>query len=232
MAHEDYMQSGDTSLADKNFALLMNNTMLPFIDPVSQLVNWTNHVVKSQYNSVCHNSSSYFPPNVSDGGSSCDITDWQPSYREGFVFTNINTIINAFAVESMTLLAELALVTGREHEASLLNQQANATRTAMLATMYSSQHLWCDGICAQTPNASTSYHTQHFLLWLGLTPSSEVPFALTYLQEKGMLGSVYSAYSLLTGLYTRAADLDQGQLALTLLTQCSNYSWCAVIFYC
>jgi hypothetical protein len=47
---------------------------------------------------------------VTDGGCSCDNPDWQASYRAGFVFTNVNTVINAFAVKSMLQLSEMAAV--------------------------------------------------------------------------------------------------------------------------
>ena len=67
----------------------------------------------------------------------------------------------------------------------------------MLRYMYSrSQRLWCDGVCAEmfSPNFSaldfpwweyngTSFHSQHYLLWLGLTPRAGVPAALAYLKR-------------------------------------------------
>ena len=37
------MQSGDVSLAGVHFQHLVNNTMLPFINPATQLVDWSGH---------------------------------------------------------------------------------------------------------------------------------------------------------------------------------------------
>ena len=59
---------------------------------------------------LCHLTTDVFPDGVSDGGCSCDNPDWQAQYRAGFVFTNVNTVINAFAVKSMLQLSEMATV--------------------------------------------------------------------------------------------------------------------------
>ena len=37
------MQSGDVSLAGVHFQHLVNNTMLPFVNPATQLVDWSGH---------------------------------------------------------------------------------------------------------------------------------------------------------------------------------------------
>ena len=66
---------------------------------------------------------------VSDGGTSCDIVDWEPSYRCGFNFTTKNTVRNAFATKAMSLLAELAMVIPeRQKEARELSLQAEENK--------------------------------------------------------------------------------------------------------
>jgi hypothetical protein len=44
-----------------------------------------------------------------------------------------------------------------------------------------------------------------------------------------MVGSTYSANSLLHGLYDRAYFVDYGQTALDLMTQCGEHSWCHML---
>jgi len=119
----------------------------------------------------------------------------------------------------------------------------------MLALMYNhSSGLWCDGMCqlsageiqsaAACNNAtypsticsntsSQSFHSQHYTLWLGVTPDAGVQRAISYLKPQGMLGSVYLAFSLIHGLSERGSD--NGQTALDLITQCSNQSWCNML---
>jgi hypothetical protein len=225
LVHELYMQTGDTSIAHKYFGLLINNTMMRFIDNQSSLIDWTPFLVKPHKPSwPCHSTAGMFPPGVTDGGQACDIVDWQPQYRAGFVFTTVNTVVNAFAVKSLELLAELANTTGREAFAGAATAQAKRTRQAMLTQMYNAESgLWCDGMCSNTTSAT--FHTQHFLLWLGITPETGVKKALITLKAYGMKGSVYSAYSLLHGLYSRASNIDYGHTPLELMTQCTNQSW-------
>jgi alpha-L-rhamnosidase len=261
--HEHWMQSGETTLASENFDLLVNNTMLPFINPATQLVDWTGHQVKPdpkkpsqkscytkycdkkvnggscahdpagtcQACALCHVSTGYGSDGGSDGGCSCDNPDWQPSYRAGFVFSNQNVVINAFAVKSMEQLAALATAIGGEHaqHAAMLREQAAKTKAAMLKLMYSENSgLWCDGLCSVTKN-NTSFHAQHFPLWLGITPDAGVKKALAAIKPQGMLGSVYTAHSLIHGLFERATSVDNGQTALELMTQCTSHSWCNML---
>jgi hypothetical protein len=68
----------------------------------------------------------------------------------------------------------------------MLSAQANKTKAAMLSLMYNNETgLWCDGICGgatckhddagcTNQTTSTSFHSQHYTLWLGITPDAGV----------------------------------------------------------
>ena len=92
----------------------------------------------------------------------------------------------------------------------------------MIQTMYnqSGHGMWRDGVTSD----HVSFHPQHYLLWLGITPEEGVATTHAYLTSKGMEGSTYSANSLLHGLYNRAAGVDYGQTGLELMTQCGKQS--------
>ena len=230
LAHEHYMMTGDNSIAVEYFELLQNNTMYPFINPITNLVDFSGKVISHNYGSICHNTTNYFPKGVSDGGTSCDIVDWEPSYRCGFNFTTKNTVVNAFATKSMSLLAELAMVIPeRQKEAQTLLLQAKKTKKAMLNLMYdTTKGFFCDGLCSETSSPGT-FHSQHYPLWLGVTPEKDIYGVYKYLATQGMRGSTYSSHSLLHSLYDRTASIDHGQLPLDLMVQCSNQSWCNMI---
>mmetsp|Transcript_74304 Transcript_74304/g.204719 ORF Transcript_74304/g.204719 Transcript_74304/m.204719 type:complete len:467 (+) Transcript_74304:1483-2883(+) len=234
LAYEHYLHTADASLADDNFDILVNNTMLPFVSGrgLSEgLIDWSDSLSwpRIGISPVCHSDEGVFPRGVEDGfGRSCDNIDWLPKYREGFRFSAVNTVVNAFAVRAMEVLALLASATGRPEVAARLTTQAGRTRRAMLAAMFEpASGLWCDGLCAESRHAS--FHAQHYALWLGLTPEAAVPSALAYLRAQRMAGSTYSASSVLHGLYERAAHLDHGQLALELMTSCAPHSWCSML---
>ena len=126
------MQSGDASLADDNWHQLLSNTMLPFIDGRSGLVNFSATQAAPMgpcplggavcNSPMCHNDSAMFPPGVgaSFGGKSCDNIDWLPRFRAGYKFTPTSSVVNAFAVRVMELLAELGNATGPSRDSSPL----------------------------------------------------------------------------------------------------------------
>ena len=233
LVHEQWLMTGDLSIVqnDRNFALLVNNTMLPYIVDSTDLVDWTGKIISHNFSSICHASTGTFPPGVSDGGISCDIVDWHPGwrYRLGYTFSPVNTVVNAFAVKSMELLAELAYAVGRKTAGSMLKVQASRTKASMLKLLYDEESgFFCDGLCSNTPKPGT-YHAQHFPFWLGITPDDDIKTVHEYLTKKGMVGSVYTAHSLIYGLYKRASSVDYGQSALELMTQCSNQSWCNMV---
>ena len=117
----------------------------------------------------------------------------------------------------------------RQKEARELSLQAEKTKEAMLNLMYdSSNGFFCDGLCSETSSPGT-YHSQHYPLWLGVTPEKDLDVAYKYLANQGMRGSTYSSHSVLHGLYKRTASIDHGQLPLDLMVQCSNQSWCNMI---
>lgn len=76
-------------------------------------------------------------------------------------------------------------VLGKTTEAAMLSAQANQTKMAMLSLMYNNDTgLWCDGICGSktceygtgctNETTSTSFHSQHYTLWLGITPDEGI----------------------------------------------------------
>ena len=215
LVHEHWLQTGDASLAAANWDLLLNNSMRAFISPASGLVDWSTGATCGpahwEGGGACHLTPGTFPPGVTDGGRSYDIVDWQPSYRDGFNFTSVNVVVNAFCVRALELLAELAGPAGRPAaEGDALAAQAVGVRSSMLARMFDapSGH-WCDGLCSATGVAG-SFHSQHIPLWLGLTPATAVLSAHAYLASRGLVGSTFSAFSLLHGLQ-RAARRTRAQ---------------------
>eukprot|EP00948_MAST-09A_sp_MAST-9A-sp1_P003961 g3961.t1 len=232
LVYEHFLQSGDISLAQSHMDALINNTMMPFLDPVSNLINFTSSrkVEPFNFNSpMCHKDAETYPYPVNDGGVSCDNIDWLPKTRQWFQFTPVNTIINAFFVRALEMLSILAEEIGNDSLSATLMSQANRTRREMLVHMYNNKTgMWCDGVCHDTWSRST-FHTQHYLLWLGLTPDHMTSVPHAYLAKNGIKGSTYSTGSMLHGLFERTAHIDNGQLPISFMTQCGSHSWCEML---
>jgi len=245
LAYESYMETGDVTVAEDNWEILINNTGLPYIDTDSDLVNFTSTRSPPMASKWCQDLNKIDPHlggecgnsemchiDASSGNPGCDNIDWLPKFRAGYVFSPTSSIINAYTVRSLEMMSELANATGSSHKdvGGSLAHQAMRTREAMLRRMYNSgDHRWCDGLCDGRETSNPSFHSQHYPLWLGLTPEEGVSWSLEYLAKSGMVGSTYSSNSLLHGLYNRGAGYDYGQTALGLMTQCGPHSWCRML---
>jgi hypothetical protein len=74
----------------------------------------------------------------------------------------------------------------------------------------------------------SAWHAQTIPLWVG-DIANDTKSMFNVLKSKGMVGSVYGAFSFLMGLYN-SADYDRGHFALEMLTSCNpNCSWCHMI---
>ena len=73
----------------------------------------------------------------------------------------------------------------------------------------------------------SAWHSQTSTLWLGIAPPESKARMLEFLAQKRMVGSVYAAYSYLMGLYE--VDSDHGKVALEMMTDCDENSWCHML---
>jgi hypothetical protein len=177
LAYEDYMRSGSTELAasDYDYQHLVLNTMISFIDPETQLVDWTSsfHWNERSWPQVCHSDPAGA---ISDGMNySCDNIDWPPqkgnpgdmdsptnTYRDDFAYTNQNVAVNSFTVRTLRMLAVLADATSRHADAARFRQQANRTANAINTLMFDeSSGLYCDGLCKHSAAATQPWKDNH-----------------------------------------------------------------------
>ena len=94
MAHADWMQTGDTAWLAARYEALKSKLLLERARADGLLVST--------------------PAQIERG----DIVDWPQGERDGFVFRPVNTVVNAFHLRSLALMAELAAALGRDAEAA------------------------------------------------------------------------------------------------------------------
>jgi alpha-L-rhamnosidase len=133
-------------------------------------------------------------------------------------------------VYSSRKLAQLGRAIGTTKtvaDAERLEAQANITAQAMRNLLVDSETgLFHDGLDGGAENHS-AWHSQTSTLWLGVAQSATKPRMLEFLARKRMVGSVYAAYSYLLGLYE--VDEDHGKVALEMMTDCDENSWCHML---
>ncbi|MFI2433312.1 family 78 glycoside hydrolase catalytic domain [Streptomyces sp. NPDC018693] len=198
-AWEDYLATGDDRQLAKDYDLLDAKNLTRYLD--------SRGLVRK-----------------APGGSSQDLgdlVDWPVASRDGYVFTQVNTVVNAFQYAAFDALAKCAAALGKDDEAAALRSRAATLATAMRATLLdSAAGRFVDG-------EGTTHSAQHataFPVALGVADdlADEVRARLgNTLAAGGMRMSVYGAQFLLDALFR----LGRADAALALLTSTATNSW-------
>ncbi|HEY5956639.1 MAG TPA: family 78 glycoside hydrolase catalytic domain [Polyangiaceae bacterium] len=159
--------------------------------------------------------------------TNCDIVDWPQTERDGYVFQQYNTVVNALSYRAYANMAEIATAIGEASDAAIYADRANALRTAINSRLYSTENgRYDDGMDASgTLTGHQSLHASAFALAFGVPDEAEAPRVAEYLASRGMACSVYGAAFLIDGLY----QAGSGQAALDLLTSTGMSSWMNMI---
>ncbi|MFD0026549.1 family 78 glycoside hydrolase catalytic domain [Streptomyces sp. NPDC058382] len=202
-AWEDYLATGDDRQLAKDYDLLAAKNLTSFLGA----------------DGLVHKS----PGNSSEDLG--DLVDWPATNRDGYVFTSVNTVVNAFQYAAFDALAKCAAVLGRDDEESVMKERARTLAAAMRDTLLdTSAGRFLDG-------AGTTHSAQHataFPVALGVTAPLEGK-ALARIGDTlaagGMRTSVYGAQFLLDALFR----LGRADAALALLTSRATNSWLHMI---
>lgn len=161
--------------------------------------------------------------NGCNSSTDCDIVDWPASLRDGFVFRQYNTVVNALAMRAYADMASMAAALGRADDEAAYTERARALRGAINAHLYDSELGRYDDGLDENRNRTFhhSLHASAFALAFGVPDASEAPRVAEYVASRGMAGSVYAAPFVIGGLY-RAGG---GHAALGLLGGSGLSSW-------
>lgn len=147
-----------------------------------------------------------------------DIVDWPRGERDGYVFTPVNTVVNAFHYRALAVMSELAAALGKSQAAIDWRKRADRVLASFNAQLFDeTRGLYVDG--AGTDHASL--HANMMPLAFGMVPVEHVANVASFLKGKGMACSVYGAQYLLEALY-RAGE---AKAALQLITAEHDRSW-------
>jgi hypothetical protein len=194
MAHADWMQTGDTAWLAPRYEALKSKLLLERARADGLIASTPQQIKKG------------------------DIVDWPAGERDGFVFTPVNTVVNAFHLRALTLMADLAAALGRDADASGYTARERATRAVFQAKLFDTgRGVYRDG--EGTDHASQ--HANLFPLAFGLVPPERRARLAGWVGDRGMACSVYAAQYLLGGLF----ENDAGATALALITAPTDRSW-------
>lgn len=217
IAWYDYMYTGNSNSLQKYYDVLRNRTLLALKEK-NGLISTTTGLQTSE-----------FIQSIKFRRKIRDIVDWPHSgilglekaevgESDGYVFTDYNTVVNAFHYRALTLMAQIASVLNKNEESSFFSKEAKKHRVIFNKTFFDSKRrIYKDG--ATTDHASL--HANMFALAFGLVPLQNEKDVLDFIRSRRMACSVYGAQFLMDALY----DYGDADYALSLLIATDDRSW-------
>ncbi|HEX6494770.1 MAG TPA: family 78 glycoside hydrolase catalytic domain [Acidobacteriaceae bacterium] len=194
MAYADWMETGDKQWLAQHYEWLKTKTL----------------VERAGRDGLIRSS----PMQIHRG----DIVDWPAGERDGYVFTPVNTVVNAFHLRAIEYMRRLALALGKQNDADEFARRERSTLAAFQQQLFDPQSgLYRDGVGTD----HTSLHANLFPLAFGLVPEDRRAHIAGWLAKQGMRGSVYAAQYLLEALF----ENGQSTAATEEMTAPGDRSW-------
>ncbi|SMC69560.1 alpha-L-rhamnosidase-related protein [Pedobacter nyackensis] len=222
VAWNDYLYSGDIRTVKALYPKLKPKTLLALARPDGLISTRTGKQDKTFTRSI--NMAKFNSDSVLN-----DIVDWPqkggiglppsaPGEVDGFVFTDYNSVVNAFHYQALICMKNLALALDEKEDAGFYTLQAAKVKQSF-------QRSFLD------PNTGTikdgedtqhsSLHANMLALAFDLVPQENKATVLAHMRTRGMACSVYGAQFLLDALY----DANEADYGLQLLTSKDKRSW-------
>jgi hypothetical protein len=194
MAYADWMQTGDTNWLARHYAALRPKLQLDRARG--------DRLLASSKAQQGHD----------------DLVDWPPGERDEYVFTEANTVVNAFHLRALERMAKLAAALHKDADARKYTSLRKDAYGAFQAKFFDpAAGLYRDG----EGTRHISAHGNLFPLAFGLVPAEHRARVGRWLNERGMACSVYAAQYLMEGLMENGFD----SAALALMTAPGERSW-------
>lgn len=151
-----------------------------------------------------------------------DIVDWAMCYRDGFVFTPVNSVVNALRYRNLLEMRDIAEAIGKKGDAIGFAKEAERIRNAYV-------NVFLD---PKTGLVRDGEGTEHFTvqgnamaLSCGVLPTDRIVPAADYIVRKGMSCSTYMAQFVLEALCRSGREKE----AIELMTTQGPRGWLAML---
>lgn len=158
-----------------------------------------------------------------------DIVDWphtgilglgksEGGETDGFVFTDYNTVVNAYYYAALNQITGIARSAGRTADVRLFMDKAGQVKKKFRELLWDeNRKVFRDGI--GTDHASL--HANMFALAFGLVEEKDKEAVMTFIRSRGMACSVYGSQFLMDAVY----EAGDGEYGLQLLHSQDERSW-------
>ena len=151
-----------------------------------------------------------------------DIVDWPVGERDGYAFTPVNAVVNAFHYRNLVQMSELAAALGKAEDAAFLAARAEKVKSAFNRVFFDAGNgIYTDG----EGTAHASLHANAAALAMGLVPADRKARVADFLVKKGMACSVYFAQYLLEALF----EGGRGEEAIRLMAATGERTWAGML---
>jgi len=217
MAWEDYMHTGNTESLENYYNDLKAKTLIPLSDENGFISTRTGKVTPEVLKSI------HFDGNLRD------IVDWphtgilglnkgEGGESDGYVFEDINTVVNAFHYRALTIMSEVAKLLEKDEESLYYKNKAVQLKKVFNQKLLDKKRgYYIDGIGTD----HSSLHANMFPFALGLVPEKNIDPVMKFIKSRGMACSVYGSQFLMDAIY----DAGGAQYGLDLLTSTTDRSW-------
>ena len=148
----------------------------------------------------------------------CDVVDGPESERDGFDFTPVNAVVNAFYYRTVRQMADLAEALGREADMRRFRQLADIVNASYNRVFFDAANgRYVDG----EGSPHSSLHANMLPLAFGLVPETARASVAAYVRSRGMACSPYGAQYLLEALFEAGMD----DIAIGLMTSPGERGW-------
>jgi hypothetical protein len=228
MAWEDYMYTGDKEFLEKNYEYLKNKTLIVLEREDCLISTKTGNVTDEFLNTI--NFSGKKIKDIVDWPKGTPIGEKQASNagptpegeRDGYVFTDINTVVNSFHFRTLVLMTEIARILNKENDKIFFEDKAEKVKNSILTKLYDNKKgLFVDG----EGTDHNSLHANIFPLAFNILPKENINKVIEFIKSKGMACSVYGSQYLLDALF----NLGESEYAVSLMTSESKRSWMNMI---
>lgn len=230
MAWADYMATGDERFLEKRYDELKKKTLMPLARE-DGLISTRTGLVTSEFLESIHY----------HGRSFRDIVDWpqgtpanETELRSGhgsvtlagetdrFVFSDINTVVNAFHYHNLVLMGKIAGVLGKAEDEKFFKQRAALVKSSFNEKLLNKETgIYTDGEGVE----HSALHANMFPVAFGLAPESNYPEIRDFLISRGMASSPGMSMYLFDALYKMGAE----DYSLELITNETDRSWMNMI---
>ncbi|WP_051697766.1 alpha-L-rhamnosidase C-terminal domain-containing protein [Prevotella sp. 10(H)] len=218
IAWYDYMYTGDSRSLKSNYNILKARTLLQLREKNGLISTTTNLQTPEFLSSINRNNEKIR-----------DIVDWphtgilglnkhEGGEADGFVFTDYNTVTNAFHYKTLKLMAKIAKALNFNSEAVYFNKEANTFLTRFNDTFLNKKYgYYVDG----NTTDHSSLHSNMFPVAFGMVPDNKINKVVDFIHSRKMACSVYGSQFLMDALY----EASDAEYALTMLTKTDDRSW-------